>query len=84
MSIGLVIALFVLLVLVVMLGVAALPRERRRALGERERAIAAQIEVEENDIAEMLEARARLRRERGQPSIGEELVDEVFDPRRGA
>ena len=78
------IALLVLFVLVVLLGLAGLPRERRRAMGERERAIAAQLEVEEHDIEEMLEARARMRRERGMPSIGEELVDEAFDPRRDA
>ena len=44
-------------------------------MAERENAARVQFEVEENDIAEMLEARNALRARIGKPPIGDELAD---------
>jgi hypothetical protein len=46
----------------------------------RERAIATQIDVEEHDIGEMIEARDERRRRRGRPSIGDELAERAREP----
>jgi hypothetical protein len=61
---------------VVLFGVVAMlwkPRPHER-LGA-ERSYAAQAEVEENDIAQMIEARNAIRRRRGLPEIGDELAE---------
>ncbi|HEU4657818.1 MAG TPA: hypothetical protein VFR97_09845 [Capillimicrobium sp.] len=49
------------------------PNERYGA----ERSYAAEAEVEESDIAEMIEARNAIRRRRGLPEIGDELVEQL-------
>lgn len=51
------------------------PRPHER-LGQ-ERSHAAEAEVEDADIAQMLEARDAIRRRRGLPGIGDELADEL-------
>ncbi len=59
------------------------PGGRRRpprsisGMAEREAAAAAQFEIEEHDIEEMIEARNALRARIGRPPIGDELADEV-------
>ena len=71
----------VVLVLIVLLIVARRSKRTSAAwrsepsIIQRDAASAAQAEVEENDIEEMLEAQAALRRRRGAPSIGDELAD---------
>lgn len=54
-------------------------RQRRKSRDERDReaAIAAQIEVEEHDIEEMIEAQNELRRRLGHPTIGDELAEGI-------
>ncbi len=47
-----------------------------RGLGP-ERDYAAQAEIEESDIEMMIEARNRIRRRRGRPEIGDDLVAEL-------
>lgn len=66
---------------VVLLIVLALsqPRRPHERLGA-ERSYAAEAEVEEDDIAQMIEARNAIRRRRGRPEIGDELVEQI---RRG-
>jgi hypothetical protein len=46
-------------------------------MAERENAAAAQFEIEEHDIEEMIEARNALRARIGRPPIGDELANEV-------
>jgi hypothetical protein len=61
---------------VALLGVVALlwkPRPHER-LGA-ERSYAAEAEVEEDDIGQMIEARNAIRRRRGLPEIGEEIAE---------
>jgi hypothetical protein len=65
-------SLVLLLILVLVL---AEPRPHER-LGA-ERSYAAEAEVEESDIEQMLEARNEIRRRRGLPEIGDELVEEL-------
>jgi len=43
-----------------------------------ERAMAAQAEVEEHDIDEMMEGQAALRRKTGRQSLGDELIEEAL------
>jgi hypothetical protein len=43
----------------------------------RERAYAAQADVEDDDIAQMIEARNAIRRRRGLPELGEDLAREL-------
>ena len=69
------------LLLLTVLAIAA-SRGRPRAgstsgMAERERSMAAQADVEEHDIEEMIEARNELRRRTGRPSIGDDLADEA-------
>ncbi len=66
----------VLLALVLAL---ARPRPHER-LGA-ERSFAAEAEVEEHDIEQMLDARNAIRRRRGLPELGDELAEQA---RRGA
>ncbi len=80
-----IIVLAVLLLLLVGLAVASgraskLP-DSITGVAHREAAMAAQAEVEENDIAEMIEARNALRARIGRPPIGEELGDEALRER---
>jgi hypothetical protein len=71
--------LAILMVLVVAWGKGpySRPRQARSLSGraERERAAAAQFEVEEHDIEEMIAARNALRARIGKPPIGDELAD---------
>jgi hypothetical protein len=60
--------------------VLALSRPRPHERFGAERSHAAEAEVEESDIAQMLEARNEIRRRRGLPELGDELADEL---RRG-
>jgi hypothetical protein len=59
------------------------PGGRRRpprsisGMAERENAAAAQFEIEEHDIEEMIEARNALRARIGRPPIGDDLAEEV-------
>lgn len=63
---------------VVLVGlVLALSRPRPHERLGAERSHAAEAEVEEHDIAEMLEARNAIRRRRGRPEIGDELLQEL-------
>ena len=84
MSPTLAIVLAVLLVLMLVAGFAWAVRSgppragRSSGLAQRERAIDAQIEVEEHDIDEMIEARDAIRRRLGKSSIGEELGREAL------
>ena len=55
------------------------PRDRAHAL---ERALAAQAEIEDSDIDQMIEARNDIRRRRGLPEIGDDLVGELARGRR--
>jgi hypothetical protein len=73
----LVIVLGGLLLLLIALAIASglsagMPRSLS-GMAEREAAMAAQAEVEEHDIDEMIEARDAIRRRMGKESIGEEL-----------
>jgi hypothetical protein len=84
MSITLLIVLGVLAILMVaVLVVGRNPGGRRRpprsisGMAERENAAAAQFEIEEHDIEEMIEARNALRARIGRPPIGDELADDV-------
>jgi hypothetical protein len=81
----LLIALGALLVLLIVLAVASgraaeMPRSIS-GVAEREAAMAAQADVEANDIAEMIEARAALRERIGKRSIGEELGEDALRER---
>ena len=85
MSSALLIALAVLVGVLLLTGLVAAARagpdrRGRSPLEERERAIATQIEIEERDIGEMIEARNAIRRRRGLPSVGEELGERALDP----
>ena len=84
MSTTLLIVLGVLAILMVaVLVVGRNPGGRRRpprsisGMAERENAAAAQFEIEEHDIDEMIEARNALRARIGRPPIGDELADDV-------
>jgi hypothetical protein len=84
MSTTLLIVLGVLAILMVaVLVVGRNPGGRRRpprsisGMAERENAAAAQFEIEEHDIEEMIEARNALRARIGRPPIGDELADDV-------
>jgi hypothetical protein len=71
-----------LVVMVLVLTVGRGPGGRRpprsvSGMAERENAAAAQFDVEEHDIEEMIEARNALRRRIGKPPIGDELADEA-------
>lgn len=72
----------ILLTLVVTL---ARPHQHER-FGDRvqrlERSMAAQAEVEDSDIDQMVEARNAIRRRRGLPEIGDDLVGELTRGRR--
>jgi hypothetical protein len=81
-STALLIALAVLLVALLLASFAwavrASPRNPRLSgIEHRERAMAAQAEIEEHDIDQMIEARNEIRRRRGKPTIGEELADQA-------
>jgi hypothetical protein len=43
----------------------------------RERSLAAQADVEDNDIEQMIEARNAMRRRRGLPELGDELAAQL-------
>ena len=84
MDTSLLIVLGGLLLLLILLALAAarygqMPRSISGAR-EREAAMAAQMDVEEHDIEEMIEARNALRARIGKPPIGDELAE---DARRG-
>jgi hypothetical protein len=71
------------ILMVAVLVVGRNPGGRRRpprsisGLAERENAAAAQFDIEEHDIEEMIEARNALRARIGKPPIGEELAEEA-------
>jgi hypothetical protein len=70
----------ILLTLVVFL---AQPHQHERfsdRAGRLERSAAAQAEVEDTDIEQMIEARNDIRRRRGLPEIGDDLVAELSRP----
>jgi hypothetical protein len=67
---------FVVLLVLVMSLSRPRPHERLGA----ERSYATEAEIEATDIEQMIEARNEIRRRRGLPEIGDELVDEL---RRG-
>ena len=46
-------------------------------MAEREHAMAAQADIEEHDIEEMIEARNALRKRIGRPPIGDELAEDA-------
>jgi hypothetical protein len=82
----LIVVLGVLAILMVgVLVVGRNPGGRRRpprsvsGMAERENAAAAQFEIEEHDIEEMIEARNALRARIGKPPLGDELADEIRD-----
>ena len=81
MSVGLLIVLGLLALGILLLLLArrlrGSPGSQRTSpsIPERERAMAAQAEVEEHDIDEMMDARDELRRRAGRPSIGDELAE---------
>lgn len=84
MSTTLLVVLGVLAILMVaVLVVGRNPGGRRRpprsisGMAERENAAAAQFEIEEHDIEEMIAARNALRARIGRPPIGDELADEI-------
>jgi hypothetical protein len=54
-------------------------RPRSVALDEQERKMAAQADIEEHDIEEMVEARNALRERIGKPPIGDELGRQARD-----
>lgn len=67
-------------VLAVLVAALARPRPHER-LGA-ERSYAAEAEVEDGDIAQMIEARNEIRRRRGLPEVGDELVEELLSRER--
>jgi hypothetical protein len=69
---------FVVLLVLVMALARPRPHERLGA----ERSHAAEAEVEESDIDQMIEARNAIRRRRGLPEVGDELVEELRRPPR--
>jgi hypothetical protein len=74
-----VLALLMVAVLVVGRGSGGRRRPPRSVSGmaERENSAAAQFEVEEHDIEEMIEARNALRARIGKPPIGDDLAEEA-------
>ena len=74
------------LVLFFLLAVLALgawhPRRGSEIVGRSEQDYAAQAEVEEHDIDQMIEARNERRRLAGRPEIGDELAREALEGRR--
>jgi hypothetical protein len=61
---------------VVLVGVvAALSKPRPHERFGAERSYAAEAEVEDDDIAQMIEARNEIRRRRGLPEIGDEIAE---------
>lgn len=64
---------FVVLLVVVL--VLSQPRPHQR-LGA-ERSHAAEAEIEETDIEQMIEARNAIRRRRGLPELGDDLADQL-------
>ena len=78
---SLLIALGVLFLLLVIIAIvsgrrAEMPRSLSGA-AHREAAMAAQADVEDHDIEQMIEARNALRRRIGRPEIGDELAEEA-------
>jgi hypothetical protein len=65
------------LVLVVMIAWMAKPPQPRLLVGQSPRDHAAEADIEDHDIDEMIEARNELRRRLGKPEIGDELEESV-------
>jgi hypothetical protein len=74
-----ILAIFMVLVLVWGRGPSGRARPPRSISGmaERENAAAAQFEVEQHDIDEMIAARNALRARTGKPPLGDELAEEA-------
>ena len=66
------IALLVLLLLVMIASMASAPKPRLR-VGQSPRDHAAEADIEDHDIDQMIEARNERRRRLGRPEIGDEL-----------
>ena len=66
--------LVLVFVLIVMIAFMAKPSQPRLLVGESPADHAAQADIEDNDIDEMIEARNERRRRLGKPEIGDELA----------
>jgi hypothetical protein len=71
---------FVVLLVLVMALARPHPRQRFGEAADRsarERSLAAQADVEDDDIEQMIEARNAIRRRRGLPELGDELAAQL-------
>ena len=75
--VALVAILLLVLVLVVLIAFMAKPAQPRLLAGQSPRDHAAEAEIEEHDIDEMIEARNERRRRLGLPEIGDDLVADL-------
>ena len=69
--------LVLVVVLVVMILFMATPSQPRLLVNQSPRDHAAEAEIEEHDIDEMIEARNERRRRLGRPEIGDDLESEI-------
>ena len=67
--------LVLVLVLFVMIAFMAKPSQPRLLVGESPQDHAAQADIEDHDIDEMIEARNERRRRLGKPEIGDDLAE---------
>jgi hypothetical protein len=75
--------LMVVFALFVMIAFMATPSQPRLLVGESPRDHGAEADIEDHDIAEMLEARNERRRRLGRPEIGDELEQQLRRGLRG-
>ena len=69
---AIVIALLVVVLVLLIVSMASAPKPRLR-VGQSPRDHAAEADIEDNDIDQMIEARDERRRRMGKPTIGDEL-----------
>ena len=76
MVFGIVLGVLVL-TLMVLIVVMAKPSQPRLKVGQNPRDHAAEADIEDNDIDQMIEARNERRRRLGKPDIGDELAADI-------
>jgi hypothetical protein len=69
--------LVLVLILVVMIACMSKPSQPRLLVGQSPRDHAAEADIEDHDIDEMIEARNEIRRRLGKPEIGDELEESL-------
>jgi hypothetical protein len=76
--VGILVLVFVLFVMIALM---AKPAQPRLLVGESPEDHAAQADIEDRDIDEMIEARNERRRRLGKPEIGDDLARDIRRPR---